>query len=241
MKNSDANGILGEEGPSRPGKYSQGSKTVETILQAALHVLIEEGAPAFTLRRIAAQCNLQVGNVSRHFPRKEMLVQVLLEDLLTTSEDLLKRGIYETGMPAEEALALVISGTLYDIETKRITHLITELWAMSNHNSFVAGRVAALYRYVNDLIGKFVAELNPGLDANQVETVALYINATMEGTTVLAGFERPWAAKMPHLRKMAVKLLIEMVKTITPADIASLEDCADASTRTAGGPAISGR
>ena len=49
--------------PSRPGKYSQGSKTVETILQAALHVLIEEGSGAFTLRRIAAQCDLQVGYV----------------------------------------------------------------------------------------------------------------------------------------------------------------------------------
>ena len=142
--------------PSRPGKYSQGSKTVETILQAALHVLIEEGSGAFTLRRIAAQCDLQVGNVSRHFPRKEMLVQVLLDELLTSSEERLKRGVYETKMSPEDALALVIAGTLEDIETKRITRLITELWAMSNHNDFVAERVEALYRYVHNLIGSFV-------------------------------------------------------------------------------------
>ena len=223
MIKSDGNEILSPAGPLRPGKYSQGSKTVETILQAALHVLIEEGSAAFTLRRIAAQCNLQVGNVSRHFPRKEMLVQVLLEELLTANEDLLKRGVYESRMPAEEALALVISGTLNDIETKRITNLITELWAMSNHNEFVADRVEALYRYVHDLIGTFVAELNPALDAGQVETVALYINATMEGTTVLAGFEKPWAAKMPHMKTMAVKWLIDMVKSITPEDLPALQ------------------
>ena len=68
--------------PPRPGVYSRGSDTVDAILKAALHVLVEEGASAFTLRRIAAQCGMKVGNVSRHFPRKEMLVQVLLEELL---------------------------------------------------------------------------------------------------------------------------------------------------------------
>lgn len=222
MTESDHKVPASDFGPTRPGKYTQGSKTVDTILQAALQVLIEEGSAAFTLRRIAARCNLQVGNVSRHFPRKELLVKVLLDDLLTSSEDLLKRGIYDTKMPAEEALALVIAGTLGDIETQRITRLITELWAMSNHNDFVAERVEALYRYVHDLIGSFVKELNPSLSADQVETVALYINATMEGTTVLAGFGKPWAGKMPAIKAMAVKWLINMVKTITPEEVLAL-------------------
>lgn len=219
MTKSDDNKHSIELGLSRPGKYSRGSKTVDTILQAALHVLIEEGASAFTLRRIATECDLKVGNVSRHFPRKEMLVQVLLDELLTSSEELLKRGVYESKMPAEEALALVITGTLDDIGTKRITRLITELWAMSNHNAFVAERIEALYRYVHDLIGSFVRQLNPALNADQVETLALFINATMEGTTVLAGFEKPWAAKMPVIKGMSAKWLINMVKTITPDEL----------------------
>lgn len=222
MTESEHDEFVTDLGPVRPGKYSQGSKTVETILQAALHVLIEEGSGAFTLRRIAAQCDLQVGNVSRHFPRKEMLVQVLLDELLTSSEELLKRGVYEAKMPAEEALALIITGTLSDIETKRITHLITELWAMSNHNDFVAERVEALYRYVHELIGSFVKEINPTLSADQVETVALYINASMEGTTVLAGFDRPWASKMPLLKAISAKRLVDMVKTITPEELQAI-------------------
>ena len=205
--------------PLRPGKYSPGSKTVDTILQAALDVLIEEGAAAFTLRRIAARCGLQVGNVSRHFPRKEMLVQVLLDELLTTSEELLKSGVYERGMPPEEALALVITGTLDDIQTKRITNLITELWAMSNHNEFIAVRVEALYSYVHNMIGSFIRQLNPSLNDDEVETVALYINASMEGTTALAGFGKPWRNKMPLLKAISEKWLIEMVKTITPEEL----------------------
>ena len=56
------------------------------ILKAALAVLIDEGADAFTLRRIAARCDMKVGNVSYHFPRKEMLIQVMLDEMLESYE-----------------------------------------------------------------------------------------------------------------------------------------------------------
>lgn len=208
--------------PLRPGKYIRGSKTVETILQAAVQVLIEEGSTAFTLRRIAAECNLQVGNVSRHFPRKELLVQVLLDELLTSSDELLKRSVYDKNMSAEDALTLIIGGTLDDIRTKRITHLITELWAMSNHNDFVAARVEALYKYSHDLMGSFIKILNPALNDDQVETLSIFINAHMEGMTVLAGFGKPWEKKMPVLKNMMVRQLVNMVKTITSDEIEML-------------------
>ena len=91
--------------PKKPGIYARGSETVDAILKAALHVLIEEGASAFTLRRIAQQCGLNVGNVSRHFPRKEMLVQVLLEELLSTSQGFAPDNIGDMGLSPEDALA----------------------------------------------------------------------------------------------------------------------------------------
>lgn len=222
MTDSTDNEKATDLGLLRPGKYSRGSKTVDDILQAALTVLIEEGATAFTLRRIAAECNLQVGNVSRHFPRKEMLVQVLLGELLSSSEDLLKHGVYETNMPPEEALTLVITGTLDHIGTKRIARLMTELWAMSNHNEFVAERLEELYRYVLNLIGSFVKQLNPALNDEQVETVSLFINSAMEGTTVVAGYGKPWDKKMPSLKPLAAKWLVNMAKTITPEEVEGL-------------------
>jgi len=198
-----------------PGKSSRGSKTVDTILRAAVHVLIEEGSAAFTLKRIAKECNLQIGNVTRHFPRKEMLVQLLLHEILDTGAELLKFRVYETRMPAEEALSLIITGTIEGAKAKGTTHLLTELWAMSNHNVFVADRMEALYHYVHTLIGSFVAQLNPSLKEDEVEVVSLFINAAMEGATVLAGYGKPWQAKLPLIKAIAAHSLIEMVKSIT--------------------------
>lgn len=221
MKSRDSDFSM-DLGIVRPGKSSHGSKTVDRILQAAVNVLIEEGSAAFTLKRVAAECNMQIGNVSRHFPRKEMLVQLLLHEILTSSDDLLKKHVYKPKLSAEEALTLVITGTLEGAKTKGTTHLMTELWAMSNHNEFVAKRVESLYLHVHKLIGSFVRQLNPSLDADEVEAVALFINATMEGATVLAGYGKPWEARMPFMKAIAAHSLITMVKTITSNDIQRL-------------------
>jgi len=205
--------------PVRPGVYSRGSDTVDAILKAALHVLIEEGASAFTLRRIASECGLQVGNVSRHFPRKEMLVQVLLEELLSPSEGQVRNNITNVAMPPDKALALIISGSLDEIQTKKMTRLFTELWSMTNHNDFVAERVEMVYRYVHRLISACVSELNPALNAEQVEVVSVYISASIEGSTMLAGFRKPWSSMMPQLKVIATKFLVDMAKNITPEEV----------------------
>jgi AcrR family transcriptional regulator len=207
---------------SRPGVYARGSDTVNVILKAALRILIEEGASAFTLRRIASECGLQVGNVSRHFPRKEMLVQVLLEELLMPTEGLVEKNIRKTGMSAEDALSLIITGSLDEIKSKRMTHLFIELWAMANHNEFVAERLEVSYNYVHDLIASFVSLLNPKLSADDAYTVALFISASIEGSTMLAGFGKPWKSKMPQMKALAVKSLIHLAKTITPAELREL-------------------
>lgn len=165
---------------------------------------------------------MQVGNVSRHFPRKEMLVQVLLEELLSPSEGEVRRRIANTGRQADEALALVIGGSLDEIQTKKMTHLFTELWAMANHNEFVAERVELVYRYVHSLIAGFVSELNPALSPEEVEIVSVYISATIEGSTMLAGYGKPWSRIMPQIKGMAVKLLVNMAKTITPEEVRGL-------------------
>lgn len=206
----------------RPGKYAAGSKTVDRILQAALEILVEEGSAAFTLQRVATECDLKIGNVTRHFARKEVLVNVLLNELLDSSDKLLKQRVYDTNMSAEDALFLVITESMEYEQLKHTTHLFTELWAMSNHNEFLAERLEALYEYVHTLIGSFVKQMNPSLNADQVETVSIFIDTSMIGTVVLAGYNKPWETKMPLLGALAAKTFINMVKTITPDEIETL-------------------
>jgi len=203
----------------RPGIYSRGAETVDLILKAALDVLIDEGASAFTLRRIAARCDMKVGNLSYHFARKEMLIHLLLDDMLDYYEGLLDATVRRPGIDPEAQLAMMIEICLDDIRTKRTTHLFTELWALANHNDFVAERVAAFYRNVHGQFAAVIAPLNPALSAAEVAAVARFISASLEGTTIVAGHGKAWAAQMPQMKALAVRSLVQLAKTVRPGDI----------------------
>jgi AcrR family transcriptional regulator len=210
------------EGAARPGIYKTGSETVDAILKAALDVLIEEGASAFTIRRIAAACGMKVGNVSYHFPRKEMLIHVLLDELVESYDAKLERNVRAPALTAEERLKLVIVICLDDICGKRTTRLFTELWALANHNEFIADRVRTFYQKVHDVIAEYVRQINPALSDDEVHTLALFISTSMEGTTPFTGYEKPWAHKMPAITALSVSWFVHIAKNVKPGEIAEL-------------------
>jgi AcrR family transcriptional regulator len=216
-------GNIGATPATRPGAYARGTETVDAILKAALAVLIDEGVGAFTIRRIAAACGMNVGNVSYHFPRKEMLIQILLDELLESYDQKLDTLVRQPELSAEERLRRIIVICLEDIAGKRTTRLFTELWALANHNEFVAERVRAFYQRTHDFIGEYVALLNPALSPGEIGTVALYISAAMEGATPFLGYQKPWTAQMPGFINIAVHSLVQLAKTITPDQIAGLQ------------------
>lgn len=208
----------------RPGTYVRGAETVDAIIKAALRVLIDEGAGAFTIRRIAAECGMKVGNVSYHFPKKELLIQTLLDDIIGNYDKVLERTVRQPGLDAAERLRLLIVLCLDDIGGKRTTRLFTELWALANHNEFVADRVRLFYQSVHNTIAEYVTELNPALNANEVRSVAIYISASMEGATPFLGYEKPWAHHMRAFTAIAAHALVQLAQTITSREIAGLAD-----------------
>jgi len=215
----------------RPGVYVRGAETVDAILKAAHSVLIEEGAAAFTFRRIAAACGLKVGNVSYHFPRKEMLVQVLLDDMFDSYDLKLETTVRQPEISAEERLRAIVTMCLEDISSKRTTRLFTELWALSNHDNFIAERVRNFYRNVHAVIGEYVAALNPLLSEEEVCTVSLFISASMEGTTPFLGYQKPWAEQMPAITALSGEWFIRLAKTLEPGEISRLTEQARQSPR----------
>lgn len=213
-----------EIAPARPGTYACGTETVGAILDAALAVLIDEGASAFTIRRIAARAGMRVGNVSYHFPRKEMLVQVMLDELMTSYADKLERMVRQPDISDEERLRVVILMCLEDIAGKRTTRLFTELWALANHNAFIAERLRDFYDKVHHVIGEYVGRINPALSAQEVRDVSLFISASMEGSTPFLGHDKPWAGRMPAYIALAAKSLVELAKSLKPGEIERLKD-----------------
>lgn len=202
----------------REGGYARGRTGHEQILRAALSLLVEEGYRAMSMRRVAAACGMKLGNLTYYFPSREDLVRELLDAVITSYEIEFDAIVHEETVSPEHRLEELCVLILEDIGTKKTTRIFPELWALSNHDPFVFDRVQELYARARVSLIAIVSEMNPRLNAVQCETVALFISASMEGMTVFAGHEKPFAARMPWIERVAVKSFVDLVIGLVPAD-----------------------
>ncbi|WP_235523492.1 TetR/AcrR family transcriptional regulator [Sphingobium sp. Leaf26] len=196
----------------RDGGYSKGHETREMILHTALHILIEEGYRAMSMRRVAVDCGIKFGNLTYHYRTREDLVRELLEAVIRSYEVEFDQIIHLPGTPAER-LQHICRFILEDIRSKKTTHLFPELWALSNHDAFVLGRVQDLYDRARAPLSEIVGEMRPDLPGGDRKAIALFISASIEGMTPFAGFEKPFEPLMPKLEEIALYSFVTLVET----------------------------
>ncbi len=203
--------------PERDGGYAKGYETRELILRKALHILIEEGYPAMSMRRIAAASGLRLGNLTYHYPTREDLVRELLNAVISSYEVEFAAIVQAPGVPPEERLAQVCGLIIDDIGSKKTTRLFPELWALANHDAFVYERVHELYDRARAPIFEIVSEMRPDLCEADRFDLSLFISASMEGLTVFAGYQRPYAERLPAVEAIAIRSFIDIVRSFVGA------------------------
>jgi AcrR family transcriptional regulator len=203
----------------RQGGYARGREGHELILRAALGILIEEGLRAMSMRRVAAACNMKLGNLTYYFPTREDLVRELLDAVIRSYEVEFDAILHDPDATPRQRLDEICALILDDITTKKTTRLFPEFWALSNHDPFVLERIQELYVRARAPLVAIIAEINPALSVEQRQTVALFISASMEGMTIFAGHEKPFEKRMPMLKQIAAKGFYDLVANLKPEDL----------------------
>lgn len=199
--------------------YSRGNDGYEQILHAALNILVEEGYRAISFRRLAKACDMNVGNVSYYFKNKEDLIRQLLNAIISSYEEEFSKIMTLTKRGPERQLEKYVTVVINDLSTKKTTRVFPELWALANHDAFIAERVQEMYDRARVALNKIISELNPSLTEEERETVALFVSASIEGLTAFAGYNKPWAKNAPLLKNIAITTFTHLIKTITSTDI----------------------
>lgn len=199
--------------PEREGGYAKGHETREAILRTALSILIEEGYPALSMRRVAKECGMKFGNLTYHFRSREDLMRELFDAVIRSYEVEFLAIAQMPGAAPEDRLRRVCLLILDDIRTKKTTHFFPEIWALSNHDPFVFERMQELYVRARAPLLSIVEEMRPDLRHEDCETVALFISASMEGTTMFAGHGKPFEPRMKQIEDIAVESFIHLVRT----------------------------
>ena len=199
--------------PPRKGGYAKGNETREQILHAALRILVDEGYRAMSMRRVAAECRLRLGNLTYHFPTREDLVQELLDAVISSYEAEFDLIVHDSALAPRERLERYCRLVLEDITSKKTTRLFPELWALSNHDAFVLDRVQELYQRARRPLLEIVQAMRPDLGAQDQEMISLFISAAMEGATPFAGHEKPFEPQMASFERVSIHAFVSLVES----------------------------
>ena len=211
---------------ARTGIYATGQERVVQILETAVDILIHDGFPAVTLREIARRMGIRVSAISHYYSSREDLLLDVLSGVLNSYEAFFGDLREASDQPAEERLRAFIRAILDDILTLKTTRLFPELWALAGHDANVARMIDAIYIRSRLIVCRFIAAINPALDVRMRENLALFITASLEGLTVFAGHDKPWAGEMEIQKTIACDAFVAMVKAARPLPDTPADWCA---------------
>lgn len=188
---------------AKNGVYSKGKNRINDILDAAHQLLIDAGYHNFSMRKVADAAGIKLGNLQYYFPSKNVLVSAMLDKTIQVYLDEFDE-IRTQGSPVEQFHSL-LKHVISDLTTRQTTQFFPELWSLSNHEEEITVHMDQMYAKYRSTLGDIITDMNPELSPKQVEKLALFISASVEGHTVFIGHNKPWTKEVDNIIKMAIQ------------------------------------
>jgi len=197
---------------ARVATYEKGQARIEAILDAAAEVLISQGYKKWTLRQIALQAGITVGNLTYYYRSKEALLKDLLENILSTYLDEMDRIVEASGDSPDARFVAVVEYLIEDLHTQRTTRFFPELWALANHDAYAAELMEKMYADERQALFDLIHAINPELDDQQTNHLALFVSSSIEGMTMFVGAGKKQEGALQTMKKMACKSFLLLIE-----------------------------
>lgn len=115
------------------------------------------------------------------------------------------------GQSPEKQLESILDYWIEDLGAQETTVFFPELWALANHDPHVATLVDGLYARVREPLIELTALINPACTPSERQQLALFMCATMEGLTIFAGNDKPWAPRRQQLKRLAIENFMQLI------------------------------
>lgn len=196
---------------ARTAAYEKGHARIESILDAAAEVLISAGYKKLTLRQIALQAGITVGNLTYYYRTKEALLKDLLDKILFDYLDEMGRIVEASGEAPTGRFVAIIEYLIEDLHTQRTTRLFPELWALANHNAHAAELMESMYAHERSALCELIQAVNPGLKKQKTADLALFISCSIEGMTMFVGAGKKHEDALQSMKKIACQSFLHLI------------------------------
>ncbi len=167
------------------GKTDRTRNTIQRILKAAHKVFTKNGHGGLSLRKVADEAGIAVGNLTYHFPTKHSLIDAMMREALA---DYVEAHLsqFETGR--DEPLDILLNVVEFYVRNARESHqFFYQLWGFAGSGEEARAMVRELYRPIGRFIYYLVRAANPKLTDREVRQAVLQIFSLEEGYKLFIG------------------------------------------------------
>lgn len=196
--------------PAQPRR--RGSARVEEILDAARHVLAQEGYAEFSLRRVARRVNIRLSTLQHYFPSRDDLFRAVVERTVAAYDAAYVRQSAQWGKTARSKLAGMVRYLLDDLRHPDTAGFFVEFWARGMRDPAAGRLLQQAYRHHRDRIRIAMAPLNPSMSGRTAELRALLVAALIEGMTIFIGGQRIRDPSLDGLEEEVTRWILRMAR-----------------------------
>ncbi|GAB4526697.1 MAG: hypothetical protein Kow00133_15590 [Amphiplicatus sp.] len=166
-------------------RSAKGAQTIAAILGAARKVFIRDGHAKLSLRKVAEEAGVALGNVTYYFPAKRDLLEAMLREALADyAEAHIRQFEAEVDSPLEILLNIV---TFYVTNARESHRFFYQMWGYAGSDESARETVRNLYRSIGRFIYSMTKAANPSLTDRRIRQIVLQLFSLEEGAKLFIG------------------------------------------------------
>jgi len=192
------------------GRSAKAAATIADILAAGHRVFIRDGHAGLSLRKVAVEAGVAVGNVSYYFESKRALIEAVLCEALA---DYIEEHITHFEADRQSPLEILLDVVTFYVSNARTTHsLFFHMWGFAASDAAAKELIRRLYRPIGRFIYFLVRAARPEASETRVREIVLQLFSLEEGVKLFIGMGPDDNAALAnaeiHVRELARRIVL---------------------------------
>ncbi|HBK92925.1 MAG TPA: hypothetical protein DDZ68_14755 [Parvularcula sp.] len=191
------------------GRSAKAASTIGQILAAGRRVFLRDGHAGLSLRKVADEAGVAVGNVNYYFGTKRALIEAVLCEALA---DYIEEHIKQFERDRDAPLDILLNVLTFYVSNARSSHaLFFHVWGFAASGPEAKELIRKLYRPIGRFIYFLVRAARPDADETRVREIVLQLFSLEEGVKLFIGMGPPdnpaLATAETHIRTLARRIV----------------------------------
>ncbi len=192
------------------GRSAKGAKTLQTIIDAAHRVFVRDGHAGLSMRKVADESGLALGNVNYYFESKRALLEATLREALA---DYVEAHIDQIEAERDAPLDILLNVLAFYVTNGRRSYpLFFQMWGYAASDPEAKRLIRELYRPIGRFIYFLVRAARPDADDARIREIVLQLVSLEEGMKLFIGMgpddDSALRSAESHMRALARKIVL---------------------------------